>query len=191
MVRERLRHGVPGLPLLPLVLLPLAGIPFFRAGRQASLAGNDGLATVLFVTALAVFPILWIFLLKGFFMVAPNEAKVTAALRQLHGHRQGCRIALGEPLLQQDQDFAAGAQLREFPTQGQRSGWQSHRHRRRRGVAGRRNGGSDVRGKRLRELRQECRARLRFATLPRATPTTHTRITSSPSEDRRPQSPTI
>ena len=63
MVRERLRHGVPGLPLLPLVLLPLAGIPFFRAGRQAFLAGNDGLATVLFITALVVFPILWIFLL--------------------------------------------------------------------------------------------------------------------------------
>jgi len=76
MVRERLRHGVPGLPLLPLVLLPLAGIPFFRAGRQAFLTGNEGLATVLFVTALLVFPILWLFLLKGFFMVAPNEAKV-------------------------------------------------------------------------------------------------------------------
>ena len=26
MVRERLRHGVPGLPLLPLVLLPLLDI---------------------------------------------------------------------------------------------------------------------------------------------------------------------
>jgi len=76
MVRERLRHGVPGLPLLPVVLLPLAGIPFFRAGRQAFLTGNEGLATVFFVTALLVFPILWLFLLKGFFMVAPNEAKV-------------------------------------------------------------------------------------------------------------------
>src|SRR5262245_50833383 len=76
MVRERLRHGVPGLPLLPLVLLPLIGIPIFRAGREELLAGNDQLATVLFALAFPVIPLVWLFIVKGFFMVAPNEAKV-------------------------------------------------------------------------------------------------------------------
>jgi len=84
MVRERLRHGFPGLPLLPLVLLPLAAIPFFRAGGEAIRAGDDSLGTVLFVITFA-FPILWIFLLKGFFMVGPNEAKVL----QLFGNYMG------------------------------------------------------------------------------------------------------
>ena len=77
MVRERLRHGVPGLPLLPLVLLPLLIIPAVAASsgglppRERSARprthGDRRLPTI--VPA-------WIFLLKGFFMVAPNEAKV-------------------------------------------------------------------------------------------------------------------
>ena len=75
MVRERLRHGVPGLPLLPLVLLPLLAIPLFRAG-EAVRDSNDPLATSLFFTAFALLPILWVFVLKGFFMVAPNQATV-------------------------------------------------------------------------------------------------------------------
>ena len=85
MVRERLRHGVPGLPLLPLLLLPLAGIPFYRAAGQAFRAGNEPQATVLLVITFVVFPILWLFLLKGFFMVAPNEAKVL----QMFGNYMG------------------------------------------------------------------------------------------------------
>jgi hypothetical protein len=76
MVRERLRHGVPGLPLLPLILLPLISIPIFRAGRAAFLRGDDVVSTVLFVSALILVPVLWVIVLKGFFMVAPNEAKV-------------------------------------------------------------------------------------------------------------------
>ena len=42
MVRERLRHGVPGLPLLPLVLLPLLVIPAFAASSEAYLREDDG-----------------------------------------------------------------------------------------------------------------------------------------------------
>ena len=75
MVRERLRHGVPGLPLLPLVLMPLLVPPAFAASREVYVRGNEGLGIALVVTAVAIVP-LWIFLLKGFFMVAPNEAKV-------------------------------------------------------------------------------------------------------------------
>jgi hypothetical protein len=74
MVRERLRHGVPGLPLLPLVLLPLLAIPLFRAGE--AVRDSNTLATSLFFAAFALLPILWVFVLKGFFMVAPNQATV-------------------------------------------------------------------------------------------------------------------
>jgi regulator of protease activity HflC (stomatin/prohibitin superfamily) len=40
------------------------------------LRGDDRLATVLFVIAFPLLPLVWLFLIKGFFMVAPNEAKV-------------------------------------------------------------------------------------------------------------------
>ena len=76
MVRERLRHGVPGLPLLPLVLLPLLIIPAGAATREAYLRGYEELAPALMVIAVPTIVLAWIFLLKGFFMVAPNEAKV-------------------------------------------------------------------------------------------------------------------
>jgi hypothetical protein len=57
MVRERLRHGVPGLPLLPLVLLPLVSIPIFRAGGEAVRRGDDVVATTLLVIAVVVVPL--------------------------------------------------------------------------------------------------------------------------------------
>src|SRR5688572_30815300 len=75
MVRERLRHGVPGLPLLPLVLLPLLVIPLFAASGVAFERENVLVGIALLVPGLLIIPS-WIFLLKGFFMVAPNEAKV-------------------------------------------------------------------------------------------------------------------
>jgi SPFH domain / Band 7 family len=75
MVRERLRHGVPGIPLLPLLLLPLLDILIAGAGEQASARGDDLLAAVLIITFIVI-PVLWLLLLKGFFMVGPNEAKV-------------------------------------------------------------------------------------------------------------------
>ena len=72
MVRERLRHGIPGLLLLPLILLPLISILMFMA---AALLGETSVSAVLIVTGILLFP-LWVVGLKGFFMVAPNEAKV-------------------------------------------------------------------------------------------------------------------
>ena len=65
MVRERLRHGVPGLPLLPLVLLPLAAIPLFRAGGEALRAGNNSQATVLFVITIGFNALLGRYALEG------------------------------------------------------------------------------------------------------------------------------
>jgi regulator of protease activity HflC (stomatin/prohibitin superfamily) len=76
MVRERLRHGIPGLPLLPLVFLPLLLIPAGAASAEAYRRGYDELAPALMVIAVPTIVLAWIFLLKGFFIVAPNEAKV-------------------------------------------------------------------------------------------------------------------
>jgi len=75
MVRERLRHGVPGLPLLPLVLLPVVVIPLFAGSASAFDRQQPLVAIALLVPGILIVPG-WLFLLKGFFMVAPNEAKV-------------------------------------------------------------------------------------------------------------------
>lgn len=71
MIRERLRHGLPGIPFLVVALLALVGIVWlFFSGVNR---GEDSPAMAL--SAVALFPV-WIFLMTGFFMVAPNEAKV-------------------------------------------------------------------------------------------------------------------
>jgi len=90
MVRERLRHGLPGLPLLPLVLLPFVSIALFGAGAQAAQRGDDRLGAVCLVIAVILFPV-WIFVMKGFFMVGPNEAKVL----QLFGNYVGTAKTAG------------------------------------------------------------------------------------------------
>jgi hypothetical protein len=75
MVRERLRHGVPGLPMLPLVLLPLVALPVFGATAAAFERGSPGVAIPLLVFGILAI-LAWPFVLKGFFIVAPNEAKI-------------------------------------------------------------------------------------------------------------------
>src|SRR5262245_3049386 len=73
MTRERLRNGLPGIPVLLTALAALAGIVWlFVSGARH--VGEDGSPARL-LTAIGLIP-LWVLLLKGFFMVAPNEAKV-------------------------------------------------------------------------------------------------------------------
>ena len=62
MVRERLRHGVPGLPLLPLVLLPLLIIPAGAYTRELYLRGYEDLAPALMVVAVPTIVLAWIFI---------------------------------------------------------------------------------------------------------------------------------
>jgi regulator of protease activity HflC (stomatin/prohibitin superfamily) len=72
MVRERLRHGLPGIPVLLVAFVVLGGIVWlFVSGAPDADEGSPGQL----LTAVALVP-LWVFLMKGFFMVAPNEAKV-------------------------------------------------------------------------------------------------------------------
>jgi regulator of protease activity HflC (stomatin/prohibitin superfamily) len=75
MVRERLRHGFPGLLLLLVVVLALA-IPvlLFIGGVQRADAREAG-ATIRLIGA-AISMVLWVLALRGFFIVAPNEAQV-------------------------------------------------------------------------------------------------------------------
>jgi regulator of protease activity HflC (stomatin/prohibitin superfamily) len=75
MVRERLRHGFPGLLLLLVVVLAVA-IPvlLFIGGVQRADADEAG-ATIRLIGA-AISMVLWVLALRGFFIVAPNEAQV-------------------------------------------------------------------------------------------------------------------
>ena len=73
MTRERLRHGLPGIPMLLIAVLALAGIVWlFLSGIETP---ERTASPVTMLTAVGLL-LLWVFLLTGFFMVAPNEAKV-------------------------------------------------------------------------------------------------------------------
>ena len=56
MVRERLRHGIPGRPLLPLVLLPLLDIALFPSSALAFDREDTVTGIALLVTGLLVIP---------------------------------------------------------------------------------------------------------------------------------------
>ena len=76
MVRERLRHGFPGILILVVLVLSLA-IPvllFILGGL--SMERENTVAAFFFLIGVPLSIALWILMLKGFFMVAPNEAKV-------------------------------------------------------------------------------------------------------------------
>ena len=73
MIRERLRPGFPGIPVLVVAFAALVGIVWlFISGIETP---DREAAPVTMMTAVGLLP-LWVFLMTGFFMVAPNEAKV-------------------------------------------------------------------------------------------------------------------
>jgi hypothetical protein len=73
MIRERLRHGLPGIPILLVAFLALGGIGWLFIGGIPAAGGDGSPLQVLSAVGLFIF---WIFMMSGFFMVAPNEAKV-------------------------------------------------------------------------------------------------------------------
>jgi regulator of protease activity HflC (stomatin/prohibitin superfamily) len=90
MIRERVRHGLPGIPLVVLALVTLAiPIRLFIAGALAARA-DDGSAPVLLASSFLLAG-LWGLGLRGFFMVAPNEGKVL----QLFGDYAGTAKVAG------------------------------------------------------------------------------------------------
>ena len=75
MIRERLRDGAPGIPLLLVAVLGLALIGWlFLTGVRLADDGGSG-ATWRLVGAMALF-LVWLLLTRGFFIVAPNQANV-------------------------------------------------------------------------------------------------------------------
>ena len=76
MIRERERNGLSAIPLLVLAILAPVGIVLLFASGGAALDDGFNLGGLIAVlVAIALVPT-WIVSLKGFFMVAPNEAKV-------------------------------------------------------------------------------------------------------------------
>lgn len=86
MIRERERNGIPAIPLIPVaILLPFAAFGVFATGATAGERGANVFLVILAVgTSILLVPA-WILMLKGFFVVAPNEAKVL----QLFGNYVG------------------------------------------------------------------------------------------------------
>jgi len=76
MIRERLRHGIPGLPILVLLIVFVAAMVV--AGIRDIRAREAPLPIILLLPVAAS-------ILRGFFMVAPNEAMVL----QLFGNYAG------------------------------------------------------------------------------------------------------
>lgn len=76
MIRERLRHGIPGLPILGLFILFVIGD--LVAGIRDIRAGLPPIPIMVLIPAAAL-------IVRGFFMVAPNEAVVL----QLFGNYAG------------------------------------------------------------------------------------------------------
>jgi regulator of protease activity HflC (stomatin/prohibitin superfamily) len=72
MVRERLRHGLPGIPILILAFVALGGIAWLFWSAVA----REDPAAARVVTSIGLFLLWWFLVGGGFFMVAPNEAKV-------------------------------------------------------------------------------------------------------------------
>ena len=157
MVRERLRHGVPGLPLLPLVLLPLAGIPFFRAGRQAFLAGNEGAGYRALCHGIRGVSDFVDLPAQGLLHGGAQRGEGAAAVRRATWappRSPGCagrtRSSTRRKISLRVRNFES-SQLKVNDQDGN-----PDRDRRGRGVAGRRDRGGHVRGGRLRELRQRA-----------------------------------
>ncbi len=74
MVRERLHHGYPGIPLIVLLLVPLAAAVWLWTAGMDAVQQRDP-AAVYFIAAI-VLVLLEILAIRGFFLVAPNEAQV-------------------------------------------------------------------------------------------------------------------
>ena len=89
MVRERVRNGLPGLPMVVVALAVIAVVvwTFIRFVRAAQV-DNENPLTMVLVFALIATEIL---MLRGFFMVAPNEGQVL----QLFGNYAGTAKAPG------------------------------------------------------------------------------------------------
>jgi regulator of protease activity HflC (stomatin/prohibitin superfamily) len=98
MTRERLRHGLPGIPMLLVTVVALVAIvALFATGVGAAANGNEALGGITAFSAVALL-LLWLVMLKGFFMVAPNEAKVMQLFGDYVGTAKVAGLRWANPL---------------------------------------------------------------------------------------------
>ncbi len=75
MIRERRRHGLPGIPLLVLAVLLLGGLVWLFIFSVSAGDLDEPAATLLAIASIGLF-VPWVLALRGFFLVAPNEGQV-------------------------------------------------------------------------------------------------------------------
>ena len=95
MIREQLRHGFPGIPVLVVAVAALGGIVWLFV---SSVETPDREANVGGVFLAIILIPAWIFLMKGFFMVAPNEAKVLQLFGDYVGTAKTAGLRYANPL---------------------------------------------------------------------------------------------
>ncbi len=109
MIRERLRNGISGIPLILVAILLLVGVIWlFFTGAGAAERNDQPAAALTIFTSFVLFGV-WILLLRGFFIVAPNEAKVLQLFGSYVGTAKQPGPAVGEPLLHEKEDLAPRA----------------------------------------------------------------------------------
>jgi hypothetical protein len=94
MIRERERHGAPGGPILALLLLAIAATIWLFFTGVSPRPDND----VMIVSAMLLF-VLELFLLRGHFIVAPNQARVLQLFGDYVGTAKQPGLRWANPLL--------------------------------------------------------------------------------------------
>ena len=97
MVRERARNGMPGLPMVAVVLAVIAAMVwlFVSFVRSARIDAENPL-TIVWVFAIGV---LALFLIRGFFLIAPNEAQVLQLFGDYAGTAKDPGLRWANPFL--------------------------------------------------------------------------------------------
>jgi regulator of protease activity HflC (stomatin/prohibitin superfamily) len=99
MVREQSKHGTPGIPLILVAILWAGALVWvFYLGTQAVERREETLATILMLTAVVMLA-LEVVCLRGFFMVAPNEAKVLQLFGDYAGTAKVAGLRWANPFL--------------------------------------------------------------------------------------------
>jgi hypothetical protein len=98
MIRERLRDGLPGLPMVFLFIVAFSATSWlFMLGVDAA-EQRESIATYLLGSSVVLFG-LELFLCRGFFIVAPNEAKVLQLFGDYAGTAKVAGLRWANPFL--------------------------------------------------------------------------------------------
>jgi len=98
MVRERSKDGAPGIPLVVLAILWAGALVWvFYLGGQAVQRREEPVATILLWTSVVML-LAEILCIRGFFIVAPNEAKMLQLFGDYAGSAKVAGLRWANPL---------------------------------------------------------------------------------------------